>query len=81
MAISMPLSLYAQFSEQQKQQLIEQSHSFECSVYESTNFVILRFVEADGSGPCEQYVKSMELLKSQGFHIAGINDYLIFMEK
>lgn len=77
------MGVNGQFSEQQKQSLIEKSQAYSCSVYESTNFVILRFFETDSPNPkaCDGYVQSKEVLKSNGFHIAAANDYLLFMEK
>jgi hypothetical protein len=70
----------AQITEQQQQSFIEKSHTYRCSVYESTNFVILKFFESD-TELCGEYVKSIEILKSNGFHIAAANNFLLFMEK
>jgi hypothetical protein len=70
----------AQLTEQQQQSFIEKSHTYSCSVYESTNFVILRFFESD-TKLCSECVKSIEILKSNGFHIAAANNFLLFMEK
>src|SRR5574342_362147 len=73
-------TINGQFTEEQKQQIIEKSHTYPCTVYESTSFVIIRFLNSDNT-LCNEYVKSIETLKSQGFHIAAANNMLLFMEK
>jgi len=73
-------TIYGQFTEEQKQQLIEKSHTYGCTVYESSSFVIIRFLNSDNT-LCSEYVQSIETLKSKGFHIAAANDLLLFMEK
>jgi len=70
----------AQINEQQQQAFIARSQLYSCSVYESTNFVILTFFESE-SKICGDYVKSIETLESKGFHIAAANNVLLFMEK
>ena len=72
----------AQITEQQRRSFVEKAlpHTYSCSVYESTNFVILSFFDSE-SKSCDEYVKSIETLKSNGFHIAAANNYLLFMEK
>jgi hypothetical protein len=72
----------AQITEQQQQSFIEKAfpQKYSCSVYESTNFVILGFFGSD-SELCREYAISIQTLKSEGFHIAAANNYLLFMEK
>jgi hypothetical protein len=76
------IGINAQITEQQQQSFIEKAfpQKYSCSVFESTNLVILGFFGSD-SELCSEYAKSIVTLKSNGFHIAAANNYLIFMEK